>query len=214
LVVVGVWSLLRSSLRCQLLYGKDLCLFYEVSRLMTSSPSEEEISYSQELCQEIGDFDQKEACLEYLGEMLAPIYPKQAKESCSLMVGQNEDRCLQRVETAIEKKLAEEAVTSFLAARLQRDQEAALLWLTEKASGLYLSESDLSLIGLSNPHFSDFSLLEKEKLDNGQFRFLVRIYEEYTGQGGVGYFEETLFLSKSGEKYLIDSFERGKSVGY
>ena len=67
------------------------------------------------------------------------------------------------------------------------------------------------MIGTSNPHFADFEILEREKLNDSQFRFKVRIYEEYTGQGRVGYFDETLtVIKRERNKYLIDSVERSE----
>jgi len=116
------------------------------------------------------------------------------------------------IEKSIEEKLAEAVVVAFVEARIQKDQELALSWLTDNAEGQYLLQSDLPLTGLSNPHFSDFEILEREKLNDSQFRFKVRIYEEYTGQGRVGYFDETLIVIKSGDKYLIDSFERSQYI--
>ena len=71
--------------------------------------------------------------------------------------------------------------------------------------------SGLTLTGLSNPHFADFEILEREKLNNSQFRFKIRIYEEYTGEGRVGYFDETLtVIKRERNKHLIDSVERGE----
>ena len=109
-----------------------------------------------------------------------------------------------------EEKLVESMVTEFMKARLERNQEKALTWITNNAKEQYLLRSDLPLIGLSNPHFADFEILETEKLDSNQFTFKVRIYEEYTGQGRVGYFDETLTVVKSEDKYLIGSFERSE----
>ena len=74
--------------------------------------------------------------------------------------------------------------------------------------------SGLTLTGLSNPHFADFEILEREKLNDSQFRFKVRIYEEYTGQGRVGYFDETLIVIKSRERYLINSVERSEYTNF
>jgi len=108
-----------------------------------------------------------------------------------------------------EESSAESSVVAFMKARIQRDQEFALSWLTDNAKQQY-AQPDLTLIGTSNPHFADFEILEREKLNDSQFRFKVRIYEEYTGQGRVGYFDETLTVIRSGDKYLIDSVERSE----
>ncbi len=66
------------------------------------------------------------------------------------------------------------------------------------------------MVGLSNPHFTDFEIFEREELNDAQVRIRVRIYEEYTGQGEVGFFDETLTVIKKGDRYLIDSVERSQ----
>jgi len=110
-----------------------------------------------------------------------------------------------------EEKIAESSVNSFMSARMKRNEELSLSWLTDNAEGQYLLRNDMPLIGLSNPHFTDFKILEKEKLNPTQFRFKIRIYEEFTGEGMIGYFEETLIVIKIGEDYLINSLENRSS---
>lgn len=100
-------------------------------------------------------------------------------------------------------------VANFMEARLERNQPLAESFLTDNAKKQY-SQSGLTLVGTSNPHFADFEILEREQLGNNQFSFKVRIYEEYTGQGRVGYFDETLNVIKSEDKYLIDSVKRSE----
>jgi hypothetical protein len=95
-------------------------------------------------------------------------------------------------------------------ARIQRDQELALSWLTDNGEEKYLLRSDLPLTGLSNPHFAYYEIIGQEKLNDTQFRFEVRIYEEYTEQDEVGFFNETLTVIKNKNKYLIDSVERSQ----
>jgi len=110
----------------------------------------------------------------------------------------------------LEESSADSAVVAFMKARIQRDQEFALSWLTDNAKQQY-AQPGLTLIGTSNPHFADFEILEREKLNDSQFRFKVRIYEEYTGQGRVGYFDETLtVIKRERNKHLIDSVERSE----
>ncbi|MBZ9571916.1 hypothetical protein KJA15_01080, partial [Patescibacteria group bacterium] len=136
---------------------------------------------------------------------------EKAKQACSEIKEFDEvhskEGCYSMVERSKEERLAESAVVAFMEARLQRDYEGALIWLTDNAGGQYLSRSDLPLTGLSNPHFADFQILEKEKLETTQFRFKVRIYEEYTGEGIIGYFDETVIVIKINENYMIDSLE-------
>ena len=104
---------------------------------------------------------------------------------------------------------AKATVVAFMNARIQRNQLKAEEFLTDNAKEQY-SQPGLTLIGTSNPHFADFEILEREKLNDSQFRLRVRIYEEYTGQGRIGYFDEILIVIKSGERYLINSVERSE----
>lgn len=135
---------------------------------------------------------------------------EKAREACSEIEQSNAEDCYSMIGSSIEERLAESAIASFMEARLQRDEELASSWLTDNAKGKYVSLSGLSLVGLSNPHFADYEILEQEKLNDTQFIFKVRIYEEYTGQGKVGFFDETLTVIKNEDKYLIDSAERSQ----
>ena len=100
-------------------------------------------------------------------------------------------------------------VEEFMKARIEKNMEKASSFLTDNAKTQY-SSGKLTLVGVSNPHFADFKILETKKLNATQFRFKVRIDEEYTGQGKVGYFDETLTVIKKEDRYLIDSVERGE----
>lgn len=106
---------------------------------------------------------------------------------------------------------AKATVGTFMSARIQRNQLKAEEFLTDNAKEQY-SQPGLTLIGTSNPHFVSFDIGKIERLDSTRFKLKVRIYEGYNGQEKVGYFDETLIVIKSGDKYLIDSVKRGKYV--
>lgn len=108
---------------------------------------------------------------------------------------------------------AKTTVGAFMNARIQRNQLLSESFLTDNAKEQY-SQPGLTLTGTSNPHFASFERGKTERLDSTQFKIKVRIYEEYTGKGRVGYFDETLIVIKSGDNYLIDSVERGEYVNY
>ena len=167
-----------------------------------------------QLCREMGNVPKKDSCFEYIAQVVSFYDIEKAKEACGEIKEfdgvHSKEECYSVVEKSKEERLAESSVIAFMEARIQRDQELALSWLTDNAAGQYLLRSDLPLTGLSNPHFADFEILEKEKVNDTQFRFKVRIYEEYTGRGKAGYFNETLTVIKSEGKYLIDSFERSQ----
>ena len=211
---LGLWAGLDSSTKCKLIYGKNICNFYEMMDTVSTDHENSDFEKAMQLCQEMEDVPKKDSCFEYIAQVVSFYDTEKAREACEEIKGfdgvHSKEDCYSMIGKSIEERLAESAVGAFMEARIQRDQELALSWLTDNAAGQYLSRSDLPLTGLSNPHFADFDILEGEQLIDSQFRFKVRIYEEYTGQGRVGYFDETLTVIKSEDKYLIDSFERSQ----
>ena len=211
-LLVGIWFSLSDSTKCKLIYGKNICNFYEMMDTISSDPESSDFNKAMQLCREMEDVPKKDSCFEFIAQVVSFYNTEKAREACGEIKGfdgvHNKEDCYSMIEKSKEERLAESAVVAFMEARIQRDEELALSWLTDNAGGQYLSRSDLPLTGLSNPHFADFEVLEREKLDDTQFKFKVRIYEEYTGQVRVGYFDETLTVIKNEDKYLIDSFER------
>ena len=227
LLLIGTWfsldsrtknSLYRAAV-CKLIYGKNICNYYEMMDIMGyHHPNDADFNKAMRLCREMENVPKKDSCFEYIAEVISFWDFEKAKQACDEIVGYGmvhyKDRCYQKIQISREEEAVESAVVAFMEARIQRDQELALSWLTDNAGGQYLSRSEIPLTGLSNPHFADFEVLEREKLDDTQFKFKVRIYEEYTGESGGGYFDETLIVIKSGDKYLIDSMERGEYTTY
>jgi hypothetical protein len=222
LLLMGVWLSLDSRTKnslyqatlCKLIYGKNICNFYAMMDTVSSDPENSDFDKAMQLCGEMEDVPKKDSCFEYIAQVVSFYDTEKAKEACEEIkefdgVHSKED-CYNVVGKSKEERLAESAVVAFMEARLQRDEELALSWLTENAKEQYLFLSELSLVGLSNPYFVDFEILEREELTDSQFTFRVRIYEEYTGRGKVGFFDETLTVIKSGDKYLIDSVERSQ----
>ncbi len=211
-------SLYRATL-CKLIYGKNICNFYEMMDIMAyDRPDDADFNKAMQLCRDMEDVPKKDSCFEYVAEVVSFWDFEKAKQACDEIVGYGavhyKDRCYQKIQISREERMAGSVVVAFMEARIQRDQESALSWLTVNGSGEYLSRSDLPLTGLSNPHFTNFEILEREKLDNTQFKFKVRIYEEYTSEGLVDYFDETLTIIKEDNQYLIDSMERSQIYEY
>jgi hypothetical protein len=208
-------SLYRATL-CKLIYGKNICNFYEMMDMVSTDPEKSDFEKAMRLCHDMENVPKKDSCFEYIAQIVSFYDIEEAKEACGEIKGfdgvHNKEDCLSMVGKSKEKRFAESVVVAFMEARIQRDEELSLSWLTENAKGQYLLRSDLPLTGLSNPHFVDFEILETKKIKDTQFEFTTRIYEEYTGQGKVGYFDETLNVTKSNERYLIDSFERSEYI--
>lgn len=209
-ILVGVWFSLDSNTKCRLIYKKNICNFYEMMNIISSDPESSNFEKAMQLCREMEDVPKKDSCFEYIAQVVSFYDVEKAREVCDEIRGfdgvHDKEGCYDIIGESKEKRLAESAVVAFMESLIQRNQELALSWLTDNAKGQYLSR----ITGLSNPHLADFEIIETEQLDTTQFKFKLRIYEEYTGQGKIGYFDETLTVIKSGDKYLIDSFERSE----
>jgi hypothetical protein len=184
--------------------------------VVSTNPEKSDFEKAMHLCQEMEDIPKKDSCFEYIAQVFSLYDVERAKEACDEIKGfdlvNSKEDCYSVIEKSKEERLAESSIVAFMEARIQRDQELAISCLTDSAEGQYLLRSDLPLTGLSNPYFAEFEILEIDRLNDNQFKFKVRIYEEYTGQGRVGYFDETLIVIKSEDKYLIDSFERSEYI--
>ena len=211
IILIGIWFSLDKRTKCKLIYGKNICNFYE---MMDTQPSIANFDKMVSLCREMTNVPKKDSCFEFIAETFSRIDIEKAQQSCEEIKGfddvHTKDTCYNKIQKPLEEKLAESAIAEFMTVRIARNEELALSWLTDNTKVQYLLQRDFPLAGLSNPHLADFEILETEKLDTVRFRFKVRIYEEYTGQGRVGYFDETLTVIKSGDRYLIDSFERSE----
>jgi hypothetical protein len=181
---------------------------------ISTDSNNSDFNKAMKLCQDMEDVPKKDSCFEYIAQGVSFYNTEQAKEACDEIKGfdgvHSKEDCYGIIGKSIEERLAESTVVAFMEARIQRDQELALSWLTDNGEEKYLLRSDLPLTGLSNPHFAYYEIIGQEKLNDTQFRFEVRIYEEYTEQDEVGFFNETLTVIKNKNKYLIDSVERSQ----
>jgi hypothetical protein len=113
-----------------------------------------------------------------------------------------------------EQELATVMIFDFMDSRMKTsgrgDLDRAKSCLTNHAREDYsqMQFIDFALVGISNPHFSRFEILKIEKLNFDKFKFTVRIYEELTSEGEIGYFDEILTVMPVGKEFLIDSVEK------
>ena len=225
ILLTGAWfsldshtknSLYRATL-CKLIYGKNICNFYEMMDIISTNSETSNFEKAMQLCREMENVPKKDSCFEYIAQVVSFYDVEKAKQACDEIKEfdkvHSKDNCYKMVEKSIEERLAESAMIAFMEGRLQRDSEMALIWLTDNAKEQY-SQPELTLIGTSNPHFASYKSLETEKLDTEGFKFKVRIYEEYIDQGMVGYFDEILTVVKGNNQYLIDSVERDGYVNF
>jgi len=103
---------------------------------------------------------------------------------------------------------AKNLVTNFMLARLQRNAELAKEYLTEDAIEMY-EQPGYSLIGASNPHYSNYKIMSSKEVNKQECRIVVRIYEESAEQSLVGYFNETLTVIKTKDCWKICKVVKG-----
>lgn len=109
-----------------------------------------------------------------------------------------ESQQLPALEEKLEKKTAESALDKFMYLRLENNESGAMLCLTERAAQ-EKEQKEFKLID----GFKNYDVLNSEKLDDGRFRFIVKIYENQ----GLADFTEIILLLKVGDKYYIDSVQ-------
>ena len=166
-VLIGGWFSLDERTKCKLIYGKNICNFYEMMDTISQDPEKSDFEKAMQLCREMEDVPKKDSCFEYIAQVVSFYDIEKAKEACDEIrefdgVHSRED-CHSMVEKSIEERLAESAVVAFMEARMERNKERALIWLTDNAREQY-SQPGLTLIGVSNPHFASYKILEIEKL--------------------------------------------------
>jgi hypothetical protein len=122
-----------------------------------------------------------------------------------------------------EQEMATTTVNDFMDSRIKPayggkgDLDKAKSYLTDNAKEDYsqIQFIDFALVGISNPHFSRYEILEIEQLDLNNFKFIVRVYEslvEAKEKDDFQYFDEELTVIKINDNYLVDSVKRGEFV--
>ena len=102
------------------------------------------------------------------------------------------------LEEKIEQKTTETALDKFMDLRIEKNELAAMRYLTERAVE-QKNKEEFSLID----EFKSYEVLKIEKTGGEKYRYLVKIYEE----GGLSNFIEAITLIKILGQYYIDSVE-------
>jgi hypothetical protein len=106
-------------------------------------------------------------------------------------------------------------VARFIKARLERVEEDAWTAADPFLSGdaiLGFSGHECSLSPLSNPHYLRHQILNHRPLGESAWSITVRIFDEYTGFGEIGYHEETMLVRAEGTSFRIHEVAFGKYV--
>ncbi|MBZ9569685.1 hypothetical protein KJA16_02070 [Patescibacteria group bacterium] len=112
--------------------------------------------------------------------------------------------------TVNEQKLAKDTVSGYVNAMMSRSRENVLPYLTGEVKEQV--QKWPAFFGTSNPYLGSFEILSSIKLNATKFKFIVREYQEYTGEGIIGYNDETLIVTRVEDKYFISSIKTGGYV--
>lgn len=114
------------------------------------------------------------------------------------------------VTTAPDETTVKEVVIGFLEAKQSRDFENAKPFLS---SDFAETIDPIEFAGTSNPHTGRFEIQNIQLLsDEKTHKVDARVYQEYTGEGDIGYNDNSYYVKLFGNRYLIDNIEYGKYV--
>ncbi len=101
-LIGGVWLLLNSRLKCKLIYGKNICNFYEMMETINSDSEKSDFKKAMQLCAEMENVPKKDSCFEYIAEIVSTYDKEKAKEACENIQGFDEansqENCYSRIE--------------------------------------------------------------------------------------------------------------------
>jgi|GEM_PF-6361099 len=104
----------------------------------------------------------------------------------------------------------EKVVQAFMEAYKNRSGTLARMYLTASARDTVPARP----LGSANPFISRYQVLSPRQpvVDKNSVQFIVRVYEEYTGQGEIGYYDLTLTVVESEYRFLIGAIKQGQYV--
>ena len=102
------------------------------------------------------------------------------------------------LEEKIEKRSVEDVLDNFMRLRIEKNEAGALRYLTEVSMEQKL-QKEFSLID----NFESYEVLKTEKLEQNEYRYIIKVYEE----GGISDFVEVIILIKILDKYYINSVQ-------
>lgn len=109
-----------------------------------------------------------------------------------------------------EQKLAEEAVKGYEDALKTRKRDKVLPYTTGEIKKEV--QKWPPVYGTANPHPGGSKILSSKKISDSEFEVKARHFEEYTGEGIIGYSDNTYTVEKIGDEYLVASIKYGKYV--
>lgn len=105
---LGIWAGLDSNTKCKLIYGKNICNFYEMMDIMAyRHPNVVDVNKAMQLCREMENVPKKDGCFEYIAEVISFWDFEKAKQACDEIVGygliRNKNECYQKIQISREE---------------------------------------------------------------------------------------------------------------
>jgi len=87
LILAGIWLSLDSHTKCRLIYGKNICNFYEMMDMVSTNPENSDFEKAMQLCLEMEDVPKKDSCFEYIAQVVSFYDKEKAREACKEIKG-------------------------------------------------------------------------------------------------------------------------------
>ncbi len=101
IILIGIWFSLDKYTKCKLIYGKNICNFYEMMDTVSIDPEKSDFDKAMQLCEEMKDVPKKDSCFEYVAEVVSFYNKEKAREACGEIKGfdgvHSKEDCLNRI---------------------------------------------------------------------------------------------------------------------
>ena len=102
------------------------------------------------------------------------------------------------VQEIIEQNSAKDIINEFMTARIDKNQNQAVIFFTENAMEQFVN-TEFILIS----DFTNFEIIKTEKIENEKYRFTIKISE----QNNINETIESIIIIKILDKYYINSIQ-------
>jgi len=104
-LLLVVWVGLDSGTKCRLIYGKNICNFYEMMDTMAyDHPDDADFNKAMQLCRDMENVPKKDSCFEYVAEVISFWDFEKAEQACNEIVGyglvHGKESCRQKIQAS------------------------------------------------------------------------------------------------------------------
>lgn len=100
-VLTAVWFSLDSHTKCKLIYGKNICNFYEMMDMVSTDPERSDFEKAMPLCRDMKDVPKKDSCFDYIAQLVSFYDTEKAREACNEIKGfdnvHSKEDCLNKI---------------------------------------------------------------------------------------------------------------------